>query len=129
MSAADAQVLAQGRLFKKLAVAAARAADDKKAEDIVLLHTRPVSGVADYVLLTTVSSRPMREAVEDEVKKSLKDLGAHSLHRDGRLSDRWRVLDYGGLLVHVMHPETREFYRIESLFDGAKKVKWEPAGA
>jgi len=120
--------LAQGRLFKKLAVKAARAADDKKAEEIVLLHVRPVSGVADYVLIASVNSRPQLEAVEDHVKKELKDEGALALHRDGRLSDRWRVLDYGGLLVHVMHPEARDFYRIESVFDGAKKVKWEKAG-
>lgn len=120
--------LAQGRLFKKLAVKAARAADDKKAEDITLLHVRPVSGVADYVVIASVTSRPMLEAVEDHVKKELKDEGMLALHRDGRLSDRWRVLDYGGLLVHVMHPEARDFYRIESVFDGAKKVKWEKGG-
>lgn len=124
----DDAALAQGRLFKKLAVKAARAADDKKAEDITLLHVRPVSGVADYVLIASVGSRPQLEAVEDHVKKELKDEGVLALHRDGRLSDRWRVLDYGGLLVHMMHPEARDFYRIESVFDGAKKVKWEKGG-
>lgn len=124
----DDAALAQGRLFKKLAVKAARAADDKKASDIALLHVRPVSGVADYVLIVSVDSRPQLEAVEDHVKKELKDDGMLALHRDGRLSDRWRVLDYGGLLVHVMHPETRDFYRIESVFSGAKRVKWEKAG-
>lgn len=124
----DDAALAQGRLFKKLAVKAARAADDKKASDITLLHVRPVSGVADYVLVVSADSRPQLEAVEDHVKKTLKDSGMLALHRDGRLSDRWRVLDYGGLLVHVMHPETRDFYRIESVFSGAKKVRWEPSG-
>ena len=123
----DDAALAQGRLFKKLAVKAARAADDKKASDIALLHVRPVSGVADYVLVVSVDSRPQLEAVEDHVKKTLKDEGALALHRDGRLSDRWRVLDYGGLLVHLMHPDARAFYRLESLFDGAKKVRWEDA--
>lgn len=124
----DDAALAQGRMFKKLAVKAARAADDKKADDITLLHVRPVSGVADYVLIASISSRPQLEAVEDHVKKELKDEGHLALHRDGRLSDRWRVLDYGGLLVHVMHPETRDFYRIESVFSGAKKVAWEKRG-
>ncbi|TBR26092.1 ribosome silencing factor [bacterium] len=124
----DDAELAQGRHFKRLAVKAARAADDKKAEDIALLHVRPVSGVSDYVLIVSVGSRPQLEAVEDHVKKELKDEGVLALHRDGRLSDRWRVLDYGGLLVHVMSPETRDFYRIESIFDGAKKVRWEKSG-
>lgn len=120
----DAQALAQGKLFKKLAVMAARAADDKKADDIVLLHTRPLSSVADYVLIVSADSRPQVEAVEDHVKKTLKEQGTPALHRDGRLSDRWRVLDFGGLLVHIMHPETREFYRVEQVFAGAKKVAW-----
>lgn len=115
----------QGRLFKRLALLAAHAADDRKAENIVLLHIRPVSGVADYAVIASTTSTPMLEAVEDHVKKALKDAGVLALHRDGRLSDRWRVLDYGGLLVHLMHPEARAFYRLESLFEGAKKVEWE----
>ena len=122
-----AAVQAQGRLFKKLALLAANAADDKKAKAIVLLHVKPVSGVADYVVIASTDSTPQLEAVEDHVKKTLKDEGVLALHRDGRLSDRWRVLDYGGLLVHLMHPDARAFYRLESLFEGAKKVKWEGA--
>ena len=122
-----ATVQTQGRLFKRLAMLAARAADDKKAEDVVLLHVKPVSGVADYMVIASTNSTPQLEAVDDHVKKTLKDEGVLALHRDGRLSDRWRVLDYGGLLVHLMHPDARAFYRLESLFEGAKKVKWEDA--
>ena len=122
-----ATVQTQGRLFKRLAALAARAADDKKAEDVVVLHVKPVSGVADYVVIASTTSTPQLEAVEDHVKKTLKDEGALALHRDGHLSDRWRVLDYGGLLVHLMHPEARAFYRLESLFEGAKKVRWQDA--
>lgn len=121
----DAQALAQGKFYKRLAVQAARAAADKKAEDIALLHIKPVSGVADYLLIATCSSAPQIDAVEDHIKRTFKDLGILTHHRDGRLSDRWRVLDYGGLLVHLMHPESREHYRLETLFKGAPKVRWE----
>lgn len=124
--AATAQ--AQGRTYKRIATLAARAASDKKAEALVLLHTRPVSGVADYVLIATCTSAPHIEAVEDNIKKVLKDEGRLPGHRDGRLSSRWRVLDYGGLLVHLMHPEAREHYRLDSVFAGAKKVRWEEKG-
>lgn len=120
---------AQGRLYKKLALEAARAADDKKAEDVVVLHVRPVTSVADYVIIVSCSSGPQVEAVQDHVKKTLKDSGMLALHRDGRLSERWKVLDYGGLIVHIMHPETRAFYRLETLYAGAKKVRWEAAHA
>ncbi|MDE2292694.1 MAG: ribosome silencing factor [Elusimicrobia bacterium] len=115
----------QGRVFRRLALEAARAADDKKAEEVVVLHVRPVSGVCDYLVLATCTSKPQLEAVEDAVKRRLKDDGVLALHRDGRLSDRWRVLDYGGLIVHIMHPETRAFYRLDTVYAGAKKVRWE----
>lgn len=114
----------QGKLFKTIATRAARAADDKKGEDIRLLHTRPISSVADYMLIVSVTSPNHMKAVEEEVRMALKSGGEHAIHRDGRKSDVWRVLDYGGLLVHIMHPKAREFYALDKLFHDAKVVRW-----
>ncbi|MBI3297332.1 MAG: ribosome silencing factor [Elusimicrobia bacterium] len=125
----EANALAQGRYYKKLAVQAARAADDKKAEQIVLLHVAALTGVADYVMIASCASVPQLEAVEDHIKKTFKDDGLLMHHRDGRLSEKWRVLDYGGLLIHLMHPAAREHYRLETIYQGAKKVRWEASGA
>jgi ribosome-associated protein len=46
------------------------------------------------------------------------------LHRDGRVRGRWMALDYGGLVVHLLLTQAREFYRLESLWENAKTVHW-----
>lgn len=114
----------QGRRFKSIAVAAARAADDKKGSDITLLHVRPVTSVADYLLLVSITSPAHMKAVQANIETVLKSAGTYAHHRDGRDSDLWRVLDYGGLMVHVVHPRAREFYQLDRLFRDAKSVAW-----
>ena len=116
----------QGRYFRDLGVAAARAADDKKGTEIVLLHTKLVSPLADYVLIVGATSPPHIRALEEHIRFTLKTGGTYAQHRDGRESDLWRVLDYGGLLVHLMHPKAREFYAIDRLFHEARSVEWNP---
>ena len=54
----------------------------------------------------------------------LESAGIELRHRDGSHSGLWRVLDYGGLIVHLMTPETRGLYGLEKIFDGAKTVAW-----
>jgi ribosome-associated protein len=119
--------LRQGAYFKNLAVAAARAADDKKGDAITLLHIKPVSPLADYMLLINVTSPPHMRAVEEHIRKTLKTGGSFAQHRDGRASDLWRVLDYGGLLIHITHPQAREFYALDRLYHDAKPVSWAAA--
>lgn len=111
--------------FRPLALQAARCASDKNAEDIVLFHIKPVSGLADFLLLATVDSPAQLEAVEDHVAREFKGRGVPLLRRDGVRSDRWRVLDYGGILVHLMHRRAREFYSLDRLFIDARRVAWE----
>ncbi|MFH2202437.1 MAG: ribosome silencing factor [Elusimicrobiota bacterium] len=116
----------QGRHFKNIATQAALAADDKKGEKILLLHIRPVSSIADYLLLVSATSSPHMRAIEEAIRMRLKDGGVKINHRDGRQSDVWRVLDYGGLLVHLMHPKARDFYALDKLFHDARPVEWMP---
>lgn len=115
------------RNFKNLGVALALAASDKKAERVALLHVGKQSPVADYMLVATASSRPHLEAVEEAVLKAAKELGSPPVRRARPKSDQWRVIDYGGLIVHIMTPESREHYALEKLFDQAKPVQWEGA--
>lgn len=112
--------------FQKIAVEAARAAWDKKGEDIVLLNVRRVSGVADFILLVTVNSPAHLDAVETAVEVLMELAGLEVRHRDGSHSGQWRVLDFGGVLVHLMHGEAREFYGLDKLFHDAPKASWMP---
>jgi ribosome-associated protein len=111
--------------FRDLAVLAARAADDKKAEDVVLRAIERISPLAEYLLVASVTSQAQMEAVQTKISHDLKDQGATMVHRDGNSSDLWRILDYGGLLIHLMHPKARDFYSIDKLFHEARRVHWQ----
>ncbi len=112
--------------FRKLAAAAARLADSKKASDIKIYDIADKSDAAYFALIATVGSQPQMRAVEDEVSVGLKRAeGVHALHRDGLLSRTWKVMDYGGLVVHVFEPSARAFYALDRLYDGCARVDWE----
>src|SRR5579885_2295734 len=100
------------RAFKSVAVAAARAADERKAEAVTVLDVRKSSPVVDYLVLATALSRPHLEALEKKIED---DLHAHGLslhHRARPQTDQWRVLDYGGVMVHLMSEEARALYAL-----------------
>ncbi len=114
------------RAFKNVAVAAARAADEKKGEAITLLHVSKTSPLADFLLVVTATSRPHLETLEHEIEKSLTSAFGVRVFREARpKSDSWRVLDFGGLIVHLMTAEARGFYQLEKLHHGAPLVRWQ----
>ena len=117
--------------FKKIAIAAARAGDDKKGSPVKVFDLAGTSPLADYAVLVTVESGPQLDAVEEEVQVRLKREGVYCLHKDGMRSRAWKVLDYGGTLVHIYDAKAAQFYAIEKLFERCKPVEWEeqPAAA
>lgn len=112
------------KAFKNVAIAAAKAMDDQKAEDIVVLDVRKTSPLSDYMIVATALSRPHLEALENKLEDALEESGLRVHHRNRPQSDLWRVLDYGGLIVHLMDAETRELYALERLHEGAKELAW-----
>lgn len=111
--------------FRGIAKEAARIAAEKKAEAICVLDIRRQSDIADYFVMATAMSSAQMKAVRDSVVENLTSWGIKPLRVEGRAADRWIAIDYGGLIVHLMQPEAREFYRLEHLFDQAKRVAWE----
>lgn len=112
------------KAFKTVAVAAARAMNENKAADILLLDVRKTSPLSDYMIIATALSRPHLESLEDKLAEALEKAGLRVHHRNRPQSDLWRVLDFGGLIVHLMVEEARELYALERLHDGAKEVAW-----
>ena len=109
---------------------AALAADDKLASDILLVDVKKTSGVADYYVLVSVESAPQLSAVSSHVTRRLREeFHLHPAHSDGRKSVHWAALDFGGLVVHVMHRDAREFYALERLWDGARRLQWQEKAA
>ncbi|MDD2806825.1 MAG: ribosome silencing factor, partial [Elusimicrobiales bacterium] len=115
--------------FKKIAVAAARAGDSKKASPVTIFDLAGKSPLADYAVLLVAESAPQLDAIEEEVQIKLKQEGIYCLHRDGMRSKNWKVLDYGGVLVHIYEGKAAEFYAIDKVYEGYKTVEWEEAPA
>lgn len=115
--------------FKKIAVAAARAGDSKKASPVTIFDLAGKSPLADYAVLLVAESAPQLDAIEEEVQIKLKQEGVYCLHRDGMRSKNWKVLDYGGVLVHIYEGKAAEFYAIDKVYEGYKTVEWEEAPA
>jgi ribosome-associated protein len=116
--------------FRDVAKTASAAADDKKARNIRIYDTAGSSGVADYFLLATVDSAPQMNAVQEEIDRCVKTAhGLDPLRRDGRGSAQWQVLDYGGLVVHLMTENARVFYGLERLWEHARALDAAPAKA
>ena len=115
--------------FKKIAFAAARAGDSKKAQPVTIYDLAGRSPLADYAVLLVVESAPQLDAVEEEVQVKLKQEGIYCLYRDGMRSKNWKVLDYGGVLVHIYDGKAAEFYAIDKVYAGFKTVEWEEAPA
>lgn len=97
------------------------ALDDKRAKDIVVLELTDVSSTLDYFIIASGESSLQLKALEDSVYTKLKEDSMIPKGVEGP-SQRWILLDYGHLVVHLMSPEARKFYDLEGLWADAKKL-------
>jgi ribosome-associated protein len=106
----------------QLARAAADAASDKKASDVLLLDIREVTTVADYFVICSGNNPRQIQTIADTIDEELGKQGAALLHREGTAETGWILLDFGDVIVHIFGPKEREYYRIERLWSEAKTV-------
>ncbi len=112
------------------AVAAAQAAMDKQAEDVVVMDLRALSSVTDFFVLCTAGSAPQIDALREHVTVVFDRLGSPIRHIEGdghgssrSPSDpRWVLLDGGDVVVHLLDPRARAFYRLEELWADAPRI-------
>ncbi len=107
---------------KELAVCIARILDNKKAGDVKLLATEKVTVLCDYIVIATGNSSTQVRALADEVEFQLKKLEVTPAGIEGYDSRNWVLLDYSNVIVHVFHPEAREFYKLETLWGDAAPI-------
>lgn len=112
-----------------MAVTAARAADSKGAEDVVVLEVADVLVVADEFVIASASNDRQVKAIVEEVERQVADAGLAKPLRVEGLDDRhWVLLDYGDVIVHVFLDETRRYYELERLWGDVPRIEWaEPA--
>jgi ribosome-associated protein len=108
----------------KLALLCRELADNKKAENVVVLDVRKLSSVTDYFVIASGTSQPHLRAIVEEISGKLRDdYDLRPSRSEGASTGNWVVLDYFDVIVHVMHAETRKHYDLEGLWGDARPVK------
>ncbi len=106
----------------ELARAAAAAADDKQATQIVAFDVSEQLYITDIFVLCTGANPPQMSAIRDSVEERLLGLGAKPVRREGEREGRWVLLDYADIVVHIQHSEERAFYGLERLWSDCPTV-------
>jgi ribosome-associated protein len=106
---------------------AANAALDKLAENVVALDVSNNLALTDVFLLVSGRSERQVAAISDEVEEKMLEAGFKTLRREGKTLARWILLDFGDVIVHVMHEEDRVFYSLERLWSDSPIVKLDAA--
>lgn len=101
---------------------AVNALSAKKAVDISILKLEKLTIVADYFIICNGTSVTQIKTLADEVEVRLEQDGVQALHREGYGSGTWVLLDYGSVIVHIFHPESRAFYNLEKLWADAAEI-------
>jgi ribosome-associated protein len=95
---------------------------DKKGIDLILLDTRAVSVLADYVIVATGESERQLKAIASDVQKQLKQHRILPLGAEGTAESGWILLDYNSVIAHLFSPAMRDYYLLEELYENAPVV-------
>ena len=106
---------------------AVRAAEEKKATDLVVLDLRKAAGFTDFFLICSGGNPRQIRAIAEAVMEALAEVGTRPNHLEGYDRSEWVLLDYFDFIVHVFAPETRLFYGLERLWGSAERIDV-PAG-
>ena len=110
----------------KFASVIARVLDDRQAKDIKILNISNISVLADYFVICSSDTPTHVKALTGYVREKIKDFfGRIPIGEENDAKNRWNLLDYGDVIVHVLHREDRETYAIEKFWSHAHKVERE----
>jgi ribosome-associated protein len=96
--------------------------DDKKGGKTTILDLKGISIIADYFIITTGNSTTQTKAITDYLAEKLPEQGIRVLRKEGLPEAQWVLIDCGDLVIHVMTPDTRDFYSLERLWGDAQVV-------
>ena len=112
---------------EQLAIEAARAADDKKGQDVCIMDMREKLGITDFFLIASGRNERQVRRIRDAIEERLRELGVKPARREGQRFGRWILLDYMDLVVHVFLEEDRAFYDLERLWKDVPLIEWREA--
>lgn len=99
-----------------LAKAAAAAADEKVASSVIAIDVSDQLALTDVFVVAAADNERQVSAIVDGIIERLQELGVKPIRREGQRDDRWVLLDFGDIVVHVQHEEEREFYALDRLW-------------
>ena len=107
----------------KLASVIARVLDDNLAKDIVILDISNISVLSDYFVIASADSQNQVRALTNYVRENIKkNLNINVSKDESDKKNRWNLLDYGDVIVHILHNEERELYALEKFWNHALKI-------
>jgi ribosome-associated protein len=107
----------------ELVHAAARAASDKLAQQIIAFDVSEQLAITDAFVLASATNDRQVKAIVDAVEDKLREIGAKPIRREGERDGRWVLIDYGDVVVHVQHEEERSFYALERLWRDCPSIE------
>ena len=109
---------------REIALFAARMADEKKGENIIIYDLHGLTDLADYFVIVTANSKAQVRAIVETISRDLKLRGTHKYGQEGNENGQWILLDYTDCVIHIFSPALRDYYGLESLWGDAPRVNW-----
>ncbi|HNP25380.1 MAG TPA: ribosome silencing factor [Nitrosomonas sp.] len=94
------------------------ALEEIKAFDIKVLDVAKLASMFDYIIIASASSSRQTKALANNVQEKVKKAGGNVFSLEGEQTGEWLLVDLGGVIVHIMQPEAREYYNLEALWAG-----------
>ena len=98
-------------------------ADEKQAFDISIIDLKKMTYLAEYFYICSGDSTTQVRAIAEGMVEKLKKVNVKLWHYEGMADSRWILLDFGSVIVHIFHKETRVFYDLESLWENVPKTR------
>ena len=90
--------------------------DSNKAQNIITINLRNKSYIADYMIIASGTSSRHLQSLSEILINELKKIGINDCRIEGRNSNDWKLVDAHDVIVHIFHPEKREFYDLEKMW-------------
>ncbi len=95
---------------------------DAKGQDIRVLDVRKVTDFTDFMVIVSGTSNRHVVSMAEKIREKMRDFGRRALGTEGEKAGDWVLVDFGDVVVHIMRPQTRDFYNLEKLWGDGQRA-------